>query len=332
MNIAVVVTPENTVPPKDYGGAERVAHVMVTQLMKRGHTVDLYCAPGSKCKATNRISTPQFGMKYEPALVHMLYKNGVEQYDCIIDYAALHIASQQGWKNTFGLVGGDPYCKYPHDAVPNRVYVSKEFAGFNGCPDHPILRNPVCNTPSMVPLGKGDGGYVLYVGVLSAYKDLMDAAVACRLLRISLHVYGPIKDSHIPRMDYIMRESSFAGKEYVVYNHRLGQAGRQEVFGKALAFVHPIQVIDADPLSPKEAMLCGTPVVACPLGGIRSTIEEGVNGYYAWTQEGFKNQILKAMKLDRKLVRASIMKQISPSTYGRDVEATCERVARGETW
>jgi len=332
VNLAIVITPENTVPPKGYGGAERVAHVMVTQLMKRGHTVDLYCAPGSKCPATNRIMSPRFGMSQESVLVKMLHDQDETKYDCIIDYAAYHFASQHGWPNTLGIMGGDPYRKYPHDAVRNRVYVSKEFARFNDSPDRPILKNPVCNTPSMIPLGKGDGGYALYVGVLSKYKDLTVVAKACRRMRLPLHIYGPVKNTFVYRLEDLARAGTVGGKAYIEYKGILSNHGRQQVFGGASVCVHPIQVIDADPLSPKEAMLTGTPVVACPLGGIRSTIEEGVTGYFAFTEEGFINQMKKAMKLDRRVIRERIMKQVCPSKYGRDLENLCKRVAEGERW
>ena len=97
-------------------------------------------------------------------------------------------------------------------------------------------------------------------------------------------------------------------------------------------FVHPVQVCDADPGAPKEAMLRGTPVVACGRGGIRSRIKNGMTGVFAETSEGFAEGIKLARTLDREKVRQAIMDQCDPAEYGRQLEALCKRVAEGERW
>ena len=180
MRIAIITTPENPVPPQAYGGAERVADVMVHQLKQRGHTVHLFAAQGSTSPADTLISPLVNTMGSERQLaVELKKRDANHRYDCVIDYAAIHIMGQSWQQRVISLMGGDPYRKYSHNEVHNRVYVSKEFATFNECPDYPVLRNPVCPDPLSVRLGEGNEQNVLYVGLVHEMKGIHIAAAAC---------------------------------------------------------------------------------------------------------------------------------------------------------
>ena len=109
-------------------------------------------------------------------------------------------------------------------------------------------------------------------------------------------------------------------------------ATRWELFGGASVFLHPVQCLDCDPLAPKEAMLTGTPVVACPNGGIKHTIRWGIYGYFADTVSGFVDRIEKAEKLDRREVRKSILDAMNPSVYVDEILKFCQKVINGERW
>jgi len=324
MKIAIVVTPENPVPPTGYGGGERVAQVMVTQLRRLGHKVHLYAAPGSTCMVDELIEAPVAKMSAEIFLSTAVLQRE-EEYDCIIDRAAFHMtAFNTSRGNVLGLMCGDPYRRYPHDNVQNRVYVSHEFAAFNDCPDFPVLMNPVNNNPWEVPFRSEGKPGVVYVGVVHPMKGLTTAAAACAEIGREFFVYGPIRDKNEAKL---IESCGAKLMGMLLSNPR----DRQEAFTHSV-FVHPTLVCDADPGAPKEAMLYGTPVVACPNGGITSRIVEGVNGYFATTVDEFASRIIEAERLDRGKVRDSVLNQVNPNRYGESLARLCQLVTDGERW
>ena len=69
MYLALIVTPENPVPPINYGGAERRADIIIRQLIKKGHKVDLFAGPGSKSQATQQYLVDKPWMGNESVLL-----------------------------------------------------------------------------------------------------------------------------------------------------------------------------------------------------------------------------------------------------------------------
>jgi len=51
MRLMLTADPEIEVPPKTYGGIERIVDALVQRLRAAGHTVGLVARPGSKCPA-----------------------------------------------------------------------------------------------------------------------------------------------------------------------------------------------------------------------------------------------------------------------------------------
>ncbi len=324
MKLAFIASPEKPVPPEDYGGGERTIDIMVRSLVKRGHKVDLYCKVGSTCPATKRIETK--GGKGAEIEQYKKVKESVDKYDCIIDHGPNHIVGQDiKVKNELSIMGGDPLKRYPHDQVKNRVYKSKEFAFFCMFPNHPVLPSVVENNPKKIPFfpkPQQEYPYALYVGSIRPIKGVHVAAEACKMLGMKLKVAGPIQDKKY--------WESF--RNSVEYIGMLGKEKRDETFGKATAFLHPVQVCDCNPNAPKEAMLRGTPVVCCPMGGIVGFMQPGIGGYFAQSPVDFTRGIVTAGLLDRELVRKSILRQVDPDYCVDVLVDLCKRVAGGQTW
>ena len=322
MRLAFIVTPEQPVPPKDYGGIECCVDIMIRKLVFQGHTIALYAGPDSTCPATMVYPARRFAMSEEKYLVQKLVQI-LDDYDNVVDCAAHHLAGQLFPKDkVISLMFGDPYKKYPHDAVKNRVYKSRELAWHYGCGNHSVLTNPVEYDPSSSPLGCGDGGYAFYMGHIAPFKGVHIAAEACMRLGKRLVIAGKIKDQ-----DYF---KTF--EEDVEHIGSIGQAEKDKWLGGASVFLHPVQCCDCDPLGPKEAMLRGTPVVACPNGGILSSMQAGISGYFANTPEEFANAIIKCESLDRGLIRREMIRIVDLNRNIEILLELCKRVIAGKGW
>jgi len=369
MYLAVLVSPENPCPPTAYGGAERRAAIIVERLLEQGHAVDLYCGPNSRQHATRRFLASSPSMSKQEEYLRELFRLSCLnfRYDCCIDLTPHHIVSSLGCPPylssadlekpypVVSIMGGDPLKKYPHDEVRNRVYVSREFAEFCGCPDHPVLHNVVHPAPEAIPLGKGGGGYALYVGVVRPEKGVLEAERACASVGIPLKVAGPIRD-----FDYWDRFRDRVEYLGILPNN---DEVRSEVFGKADVFVYAPLWCDAGPLAPMEAMLYGTPVAGFAVGGLASDVEDGVGGWLvregifaeaklmegppnanvrtkeatrlemsAETIQRLADAIEKALLVERKGVRESILPKVDPERHVAQLMRLVTRAAKGEEW
>ena len=328
MNIAFVVTPEQPVPPPKYGGNEKQADIIVRRLVDRGHNVVLYCCPGSTCPVNKKMA--KFAsMSCEPDFAKDI-ANNLKDYDIIIDMTAYHLSGQQkGWP-VISIMTGDPHKKYPHDAVRNRVYVSKEFAAFNGYPDHPVLHNIIHEAPWNVKHDWEKKNYALFVGVIRPEKGIELAVDACDALGIPIKIGGPVLSRDREFWNTLKHHSCV---EYLGIVDNNSEA-KWKLFGEAKVFLYPITWCDAGPLAPMEALLAGTPVVGLANGGIQTDVFNGVNGYLASdsTQFDLKVKLTMEQEWEQETIHSSIIDKINPNNYVDDLLLLCERVMAGETW
>jgi len=320
-------SPEGQVPPVGYGGGERTTDVLVRELVELGHEVDLFAGEGSTCPATNLHIVPGKRMQSEVKMFATLkLEDRGRQYDIVIDHTAHHLAGQHFNGHVISIMGGDPFKKYPHDSVRNKVYKSKEFAWFCNKPNSPVLPSVMGESPVDVRFYNDPGpeDYLLYVGMVRKFKGVHIAVEAARILGVKLKVAGPTTEA-----EYWEEITSDPVVEYLGI---LEQEDRDEIFGRAMAFLYPVEVCDCNPNAPKESMLRGTPVVCSPKGGLLSFVKAGVNGAFASTAKQFADAVNWVKYFDRAIVRASIIQQTNSRYAARVLESLCDRASLGERW
>ena len=327
MRIVIAACPTIPVPPIDYGGTERQIDILARGLTARGHTITLLCGPGSTCPVRKIVASSKF-TDAEWEYVSWLREHRAE-WDVLFDATRFHYPS-----HVFGLplgsptvagMFGDPYKLYPHDGVRNRMYCSPQIATHFNCPNYPVLHNVVYDNPLSIPLGDGRGGYALYVGAIRPEKGVHIAAAACHRLGITLKVAGQVQPKFSSYWESFCGSVNFVGP--------VGGDAKWRLFAEAACFVLPVNWCDAGPLTISESLLVGTPVVACPIGGLLEDVRDGENGALV-SRKNFAVGLDRVMNYgwDRRAIRAGILPSIDPDRWIDGVLALLRAVAAGKSW
>jgi len=149
------------------------------------------------------------------------------------------------------------------------------------------------------PVGSED---LIYFGRVHPDKGAHHAIAVAREAGRRLHMYGVVQDEGYHSSEVL----PYVDGERVVWHGPVGGAQRAEALGRAHALLHLIDFAEPFGLSVIEAMACGTPVIATPLGSMPELIEVGVNGFLAADRKAACEAVDRAGSLSRAAVRATV--------------------------
>lgn len=162
-------------------------------------------------------------------------------------------------------------------------------------------------------LGRGAGGYLLFIGRVTKRKGPQVAAQIADALGMKLIVAGPgaTQDGETVIGDWVAFESP-----NVEYVGAVGIEERAELMGGAAAVIAPTWFLEPFGGVAVEAMLCGTPAVTTDWGAFRETVAEGVSGFRFRTLQEGVDAVRAAMELDREQVRRYALDRYSLEAVG----------------
>jgi glycosyltransferase involved in cell wall biosynthesis len=164
------------------------------------------------------------------------------------------------------------------------------------------------------PFRETPGDYLVAFGRIHPDKGTAEAIRIARAAGRQLLICGPVHDERYHAEEVL----PLVDGEQIVYGGNVGPAERAEVLGRAAALLHPIGFAEPFGLSVVEAMTCGTPVVAYPLGSMPEVVDEGVTGYLATSVAEAVGVLDDALKLDRGAVRARAVERFSADRMVED--------------
>lgn len=149
------------------------------------------------------------------------------------------------------------------------------------------------------PEGKGDGGYLLFVGRLGGMKGEQVAVETSKRTGIPLKIIGP-----------------GSPPAYGEYLGVMQPKERAELMGGAIALIAPSMFPEPFCLVVIEAQMCGTPTITTDWGAVTETNENGVSGYRCSTLGEFAQAVEDCKKLDRKKIRERAIRKYSLEAVG----------------
>lgn len=267
-----------SIPPKKYGGAERVIYYQIKELIKRGHQITLFCYEHDEELDKLGVTVYSGFRKGEQLIVELLARQAwLQEQDVLLDNSPGTLPSRIFHNKiltlsfTHGM--GNPGQGY---AIPmTEDQKARWKADKLKCSDYVLFNGFDLND---YPRSEEKQGYALFIGKLNEIKGVSYFVELCNKYGIKGKVAGQAHDPHGTgyATKWLKEIEKSPQLEWV------GEVGGQEkidLIQKADCFIFPTIVREACPLAPIEAMLCGTPTATWDIGPMREIVSSGVNGY-----------------------------------------------------
>jgi glycosyltransferase involved in cell wall biosynthesis len=170
--------------------------------------------------------------------------------------------------------------------------------------------------PDRYPMGRGDGGYLLFLGRMTPDKGVREAVAIARAAGQQLVIAAKAREAAEQR--YFAEEIEPLLDDGV---HFVGEAAGEiklALLGGATALLNPIQWSEPFGLVMIEAMACGTPVVACPHGAAPEIVEDGHTGFLCSESAALVEAVHQIHGLDRAACRAAVIERFSTTRMVAD--------------
>ncbi len=316
MRIAQVSPLYESVPPKLYGGTERVVHFLTEALIDLGHDVTLFATGDSATRAKLVAAAPRAlrlnadcreQIAPHIAMVEQVMRRASE-FDVIhfhIDYFGFPLASRAQVPHLTTQHGrmDIPELEQIFRLFPNEPQVSISdaqraplpFANWMATVYHGLPRD-------LFRLQSRRGKYLAFLGRISPEKRVDRAVEIARRLDMPLKVAAKVSKADQEYYDTKIRPL-FADPR-VEFIGEIGEKDKQEFLGNAAVLLFPVDWPEPFGLVMIEAMACGTPVIAFRCGSVPEVMKDGVSGFVVDDLDSAVALTPVAMDLPRQRVRS----------------------------
>jgi glycosyltransferase involved in cell wall biosynthesis len=281
------------IPPKLYGGTERIVSYITEELVRRGHDVTLFAAGDAVTSAKLHPACPQalrlagkqdLGAFLQFPMLSDVYENA-DDFDVIhnhVDY----------WSFAFARLVNTPTVSTMHgrldleDLMP--VYARYKTVPLVSISDAQRPPLPFMNWVSTVYHGlprdlltfsKGPGKYLAFLGRISPEKRPDLAIDLARKAGIPIKLAAKVDVVDRAFFEQVIKPR--LSSPDVEYIGEINESQKNEFLGNALALMFTIDWPEPFGLAMIEALACGTPVIARPCGSVPEVLRNGVSGIIA---------------------------------------------------
>jgi glycosyltransferase involved in cell wall biosynthesis len=340
MKIAQVAPLAEAVPPKLYGGTERVVAYLTDALVELGHEVTLFASGDSATKATLSPVWPR-ALRLDPkvrdpfAPMFMQLETvarRAHEFDVIhshLDYFGYPLLRRLGTPSVTTLHGRLDlhelpalyrlYGDIPVVSISDSQRVPLPEANFVATVLHGLPQN-------LLSKGEGRGGYLAFLGRVSPEKA-PDAAI-----RIAARAGIPLKIA--AKVDRVDREyfkttvEPLLGQADVEFIGEIREDQKQEFLGNASGLLFPIAWREPFGLVMIEAMACGTPVIAFENGSVPEVLEDAVTGFIVHSEDQAVEAARRIGTLDRARIRGEFERRFTAQRMAQNYLKLYERLVQ----
>lgn len=334
MRIAQIAPLIESVPPRFYGGTERIVSYLTEELVALGHDVTLF-ASGDSITTANLVPCVPKALRLDASVIdtipyYMLMLDRVGQR--ADDFDVLHFHIDQFHFPLFRSIAGRTVTTlHGRQDLPDLLPL---YVGFDDMPMVSIsnaqrLPVPNANFAATVYHGLPVGllppveaprrDYVAFLGRISPEKRPDRAIAIARALGIPLKIAAKV--DRADETYFRTQIEPLLDGPGVEFIGEINEHQKAPFLGGARALLFPVDWPEPFGLSMIEAMACGTPVLAFRCGSVPEIVDEGVTGAIVETMDEAIAALPRVMALDRKKVRRRFEQRFSAARMAKDYVA-----------
>ncbi len=340
MRIAQVAPLFESVPPKLYGGTERVVSYLTEELVRQGHEVTLFASGDSEtraeliapCRRALRLDRDCRDVLAYPVLLLERVAQEAHRFDILhfhCDYLHYPMSRRRRTRHVTTLHG--------RLDLPDLAPLYREFAEMPVVSISDAQRDPLpwlnwVGTvyhglpPDLHTFRGRPGSYLAFLGRMSPEKQPDQAIAIARRSGLPLKMAAKVDDADREyfetRIAPLLRETG----SRVEFVGEVGGRDKDEFLGGALALLFPIDWPEPFGLVMIEAMACGTPVIAYRRGSVPEVMQDGVSGFVVDNEAGAVEAVRKVRALDRWRCRQVFEERYSAARMTRDYVRIYQRL------
>jgi len=343
LKIAQVAPLYESVPPKMYGGTERVVSNLTEALVQGGHDVTLFASGDSQtaarlvpcCPKALRLNSHECTDQLAHHFV-MLEEvmQRAEQFDIIhfhIDYMHFPLSKLAALPQVTTLHGR---LDSPDLAPLYRKYKSMPLISISLNQRKPLpwahwIGNVYHGLPKdLLPFANGGGKYLAFLGRISPEKRVDRAIEIARRAGMPLKIAAKVDPAD--RVYYEREIKPLLNAPGIEFIGEINEQEKGAFLGNAYAYLFPIDWPEPFGLTMIESMACGTPTIAFRCGSVPEIIRDRVSGYIVDSIDQAVRAVEQAAVIDRAACRAEFEERFSAGRMARDYVKLYESIAVGK--
>lgn len=321
LKIAMTADPELPVPPRLYGGIERVIHMLVRGLLKRGHEVTLFANKDSEipCELVpypGRSSLSKRDTFKNMKVVTRKVLNG--SYDLIHSHGRLayllellprklpKIMTYQRMIHPRSVILGKMLSRgslYFTSVSRHLMQAVKKHASW-----HVIYNGVEVEKFSFATQVSADAPLV-FLGRIEEVKGAHLAIEVAKKSRRKLVIAGNVEPSH--QVYYDEKINPYLDGDQITYIGPVDDIKKMALLVKSAALLMPIQYEDPCPVVLSEALACGTPIIGLNRGAVPEVVEHENTGFICETTEEMVDAVKNIHAIDRVRCRRAAEERFS---------------------
>jgi glycosyltransferase involved in cell wall biosynthesis len=315
MRIAQIAPLTEAVPPKLYGGTERVIHWLTEELVALGHDVTLFASGDSRTSAKLEAGWPRAlrldGAVRDANALHLAMLENVRRRAHEFDFLHFHLDYY-------------PFSLFSRQSTPflttlhGRLDLPELHPVFNACTAAPVVsisnsqRRPLPQARWVRTIYHGlpenlitpkpvRPSYLAFLGRIAPEKAVDRAIHVARKCGIPLKIAAKV--DRVDAEYYEQRIRPLIEPPYVEYIGEIGDHEKSEFLSGAHALMATIDWPEPFGLVMIEAMASGTPVIAFNRGSVPEVVDDGITGFIVEDELGAIGAVQRLAELDRTAVR-----------------------------
>jgi glycosyltransferase involved in cell wall biosynthesis len=341
MKIAQIAPLAESVPPRLYGGTERVVSYLTEELVRLGHEVTLFASADSASRARLVACAPR-ALRLDPAvqdpLPHLrLMLELVRQRAHEFDLLHFHTEAQLHFPVFRDLADKTLTTLHGRLDLPELAPLFREYAGMPVVSISHSQRRPLPAAHWVGTVHHGlsaevcpfnpvpRGRYLAFLGRVSPEKGVERAIDIARAAGQPLRIAAKVDAADAA---YFRRRVAPRHGGTVEFLGELSEAEKQAFLGNAAGLLFPIDWPEPFGLAMIEAMACGTPVLAWRNGAVPEVLEHGVSGFIVDSLDEAVALVPRLARLDRGRVRARFEARFTAERMARDYLAVYRTLGR----